>query len=161
MTCNSKRTLVNMTFGILISIAYIIYAFSKNAPEAENLKSWATVMLVFIGIGIIALILIQIIFHILSAVGIAFREQDKSDKEVERIISSSIIEDERDKVIALKSNRIGYICSGLGFIIALAVLALGFSAVVALHVFFCASFAGSIAEGCMSIYYYERGVRNG
>ena len=161
MTYNSKRTIVDITVGILISIAYIIYALGGNAPAPENLKAWATTMLVFVGIGIIALILIQIIFHILSAIGIAFREQDKNDKEVERIISSSMLEDERDKVIALKSTRVGYVCACLGFMIALAVLALGFPPVVALHVLFGSFAIGSIMEGCMRIYYYERGVRNG
>ena len=161
MTYKSKQSIVSIVAGILICIAYIIYAFSKNAPASDNLRSWATTLLIFLGIGIVAMILIQIIFHILSAIGIAIIEQDKDDEEVERIISASMVEDERDKVISLKSGRVGYICAGVGLIIVLAILTMGVSSVIALHVL-CASFAaGSIAEGFMSIYYYERGVRNG
>ena len=118
-------------------------------------------MLVFIGIGIAAVIVIQIIFHIVTAIGIAIKEQEHDDKEIERHLLSLVVEDERDKLISLKSTHIGYVFVGIGFVVALAELALGMSSVVALHTLLGAFSVGSIAEGIASICFYEKGVRNG
>jgi hypothetical protein len=43
----------------------------------------------------------------------------------------------------------------------LAALAFGLSAVAALHILLGAACAGSIAEGIVSVYFYECGIRNG
>ncbi|MDR1531874.1 MAG: hypothetical protein LBS62_06775 [Clostridiales bacterium] len=147
MSYNSKKNISSIAAGILIIAAYAVYAFGERAPAPDDLKSWATAMLVFIGIGVAAVIVIQIIFHIVLAVGIAAKEQDCNGKEVERIISSSMVEDEREKLITLKSAHVGYICAGIGFIAALVALACGWSAVAALHILFGTSAVGSVAEG--------------
>lgn len=165
MTYKSKRTITSMVAGVLLIAAYIIYALGKNAPLPEDLKAWAVTMLVFIGIGVATLILIQILFHVAISIGIAVKERDRDDKEVEkdvgRIISSSMVEDEMDKLINLKSAYVGYCCIGIGFILALMALALGVSTVLALHILFGTIFVGTIAEGGVSVYLYEKGVRNG
>jgi uncharacterized protein involved in response to NO len=161
MSYNSIRTIVSTVAGVILIAAYIIYALGTNSPAPENLKSWATVMLVFIGIGAAALIIIQVLFHIALAIGIAVREREHDGKTVERIISSSMVEDERDKIISLRSSHVGYICVGTGFIAALVALASGMAYVVALHVLSGAFAVGSIIEGIVSVYYYEKGVRNG
>ena len=143
MSYNSKKTITSVVAGVLLNIAYIIYALGEHSPAPDNLKSWAIAMLVFIGIGIAAVIVIQIIFHIVTAIGIAIKEH------------------ERDKLISLKSTHIGYVFVGIGFVVALAELALGMSSVVALHTLLGAFSVGSIAEGIASICFYEKGVRNG
>jgi hypothetical protein len=149
-----------MTAGVLLLAAYIIYALGKQAPEQGSLKSWAIVMLVFIGIGIAALILIQILFHIVFSIGIAVNDPEGDGKNIERIISSSMVEDEMDKLISLKSAHAAYICAGIGFIAALAALAFGAGAVFALHILFGSFAAGSTLEGGMSVYCYEMGLKN-
>jgi hypothetical protein len=161
MSYSSKRTIVSMVAGLILIAAYIIYALGANAPAPENLKAWAIAMLVFIGISVAAMIMIQILFHIALAIGIAVKERQCEDKEVERIISSTMVEDERDKLINLKSSHIGYICAGIGFVAALVTLAVGMTSVAALHILFGVFAAGSIIEGIASVYYYEKGVRNG
>ena len=161
MTFGSKRTLVNIIAGLALVVAYIFYAASDKSPEPDNLKLWAAGMLVFIGIGIVAIIVIQILFHIIAAVGIAAKEREYSGEKIEKIISSSMIEDERDKLISLKSNYAGYICAGFGFAAALACLAFGLEILYALHIIFGAFAAASILEGILSIVYYEKGIRNG
>ena len=158
MSFGSKRTFSSLAAGVVLYAAYIVYALSRRAPEADNLKSWAIVMLVFIGVGIVLVIIIQILFHIVSAIGISVKN---SEKDVDRIISSSMVEDERDKLISLKSAHIGYFFAGCGYVAALAALALGVKTLYALH-FMLGSFgAASIIEGILSIYYYEKGIRNG
>ena len=150
-----------MMGGIVLYAAYMVYAFSRRAPESDNIPSWATVILVFIGIGVILAIVIQIVFHIVSAIGISAKHQEYKDKNIDRIISSSMVEDERDKLISLKSAHIGYIVAGIGFIAALAMLAWGFPVLYALHVLFGSCGAASFTEGIVSIIYYEKGIRNG
>ena len=161
MSYKSKRNLISMVAGVLLVIAYTIYALGKASPAPDDLKTWAVAMLIFIGISVGIMIVIQILFHIGLAIGIAVKEKENDDKKVERIIESSMYEDERDKLINLKSSHIGAVCVGVGFVAGLIMLALGVSAVVALHIIAGAFAIGSIIEGCVSIYLDERGVRNG
>ena len=158
MTYNSKRTLVSMVMGIILVIAYIFYALGAKAPAQDNLSAWAMLMLTFIGIGVVGVIVIQILFNVLFAVGIAVKNQPCEDKEVERIVSATMVEDERDKLISLKSTHVGSICAGLGILTCLIVLALGHSALTGLHVVLAATVIGSLSEGIASIFLYERGV---
>ncbi|ULQ58769.1 hypothetical protein K7I13_09425 [Brucepastera parasyntrophica] len=60
MSYQSKRTITSMVTGIILAAVYIIYATGKTAPGPDNLKAWALLMLIFIGIGIAAVIIIQI-----------------------------------------------------------------------------------------------------
>ena len=89
------------------------------------------------------------------------KERERGDKAVERIMASTVIEDERDKLINLKALRIGYTCAGVGLLITLFALAGGISIVAALHIIVGTSAAASFAEGCAGIFFHERGVRNG
>jgi hypothetical protein len=161
MSYHSKRTIANIVAGILLIAAYVIYALGSHASSPDNLKSWAIMMLVFIGIGVGIAIVIQIIFHIALAVGIAVKEQGCDDKKVNRILSASMVEDEREKLISLKAARVGYICAGTGSVTALLALAFGVSIVAALHIMLGAFASGSIVEGVVSVYFHEKGVRNG
>jgi ABC-type multidrug transport system permease subunit len=160
MSYNSKRTITSIAAGVILTAAYIIYALGERSPAPDDLKSWAVAMLAFIGIGVAAVIVTQILFHIAFAIGIAVRENERDDKEIERILSASTREDEREKLINLKSSRVGHICAGVGFIAALVALAFGWSAVTALHIMFSASVIGSVAEGIVGVYFFEKGVRN-
>ena len=161
MTYNSRRNIIGMAAGILSVAAYIFYVTMGNAPAPEDIRAWARLMLVFIGIGVAAQIVIQVIFHVVFAAGIAIKEHDQDGKKTEKIIKASVIEDERDKLISLKSLRAGYICAGAGSMIALFVLAGGVSVVIALHMIVGSFAAGSLAEGFAGIILNERGVRNG
>ena len=157
MNLKSKRTLVSMLTGVILFIAYIFYAASRTIPQTDW-KAWATVLLVFIGISIGAMILIQIAFYLLFALSTAVKERHQNQREVERIVESAAVEDEMDKVISLKASQAGYFCSGAGLIATLAALALGATPAVALHILLAAAGLGSLTEGCLSIYFYERGV---
>ena len=161
MTISGKKTVLSMFSGVLMVIAYIIYALGGSAPEPGNVKSWALAMLIFIGIGVILAIVIEIFFHIALSIVVSVKENEGDSKKVERVIKSSMLEDERDKLIGLKSARLGYVCAGAGFIAALVLLAFGVQAVAALHTIFASFAAGSLAEGIMGVYYHEKGVGNG
>ena len=146
MSFGSKKTLVSLIGGIVLCGAYIFYALGPNSPESDNLKSWAIAMLVFIGIGIVLIIVIQILFHIIAAIGIAVKERNCDDKKIDAIISVSIAEDERDKLIGLKSARAGHFFTLLGFIAALIAFAIGFQTLFALHILAGSFSIASVAE---------------
>jgi len=164
MSYNSKKTIASIIAGVLLAVSYTIYALGGSAPASDDLKAWAVVMLVFIGIGVAATIVIMILFHIAFAIGIAVKEKmqgHEPDENVERIMKSSMVEDERDKLIERKSDRVGHIFAGFGFIGMLIALACGMSAVFALHIMLGATAFGMIVGGGVNIYYHERGIRNG
>ena len=168
MSYKSKKMIAGMAAALALIIAYIVYALGEKAPAADNLKAWALAMLVFIGISVVVMIVIQILFHITFAIGIAVKEGvatrggERDEKTLRRLFNSETVEDERDKLVELKSARIGYAVGGAGFIAALlALLLLDASALCAIHIMFGSFFIGSAAEGVAGVYQYERGVKNG
>ena len=161
MSYTSKRSLISMSVGILLLAAYAVYALGDASPAPDDLKSWAIALLVFVGACIAVGIVVQIVFHIMLAIGISAEEKDCDSKKVERIIKSSMLEDERDKLISLKSSNITYKFAGFGLVAGLIALAAGISTVIALHIMAGSYAFGSIIEGCMIIYLNERGVQNG
>jgi hypothetical protein len=168
MSYQEKRTITSIVTGALVLGAYCIYAFGKVQSGADiqgDLKFWASTMLFFIGIGIVAGIVIQIVFHILLSISIAVKEQIRNghvdDKEIEKTIGADMVEDEMDKLIELKSNRIGFIFAGIGFVAALVSQVFNYSPVVMLNIMFISFSAGSMFEGFAQLYYYRKGIRHG
>jgi len=161
MTYNSKKNITSMVAGILSVAAYVIYVCTGNSPETGDIQAWAILMLIFIGVGAAMQIVVQVVFHIAFALRVAVKEHDKEGANAKKIMSATMIEDERDKLINLKSLRIGYICTGAGLVVALLVLAAGLPFVIALHIVVGSCAVGSFVEGCAGIFFNERGVRNG
>ena len=185
MSYTSKKNIVSVAAGIALMVAYIIYARGAKAPAAVDVKAWAVALLVFIGIGVGAQIVLQVLFHIALAIGLAAKEEIKagsiggtggtggtagtsgtydtagknSEKEAERAIKAEMVEDEWSKIIELKASRVGYVSLGIGVCAAVVALAAGAETVIALHIIFGMSALSSIAEGVTSIFYHERGVR--
>jgi len=128
-----------------------------------DLKALALTMLVFIGIGIVAVIIIQILFHIFFSVGVAISEsvsgaisnRTTDDKTIDRRIKAEMKEDERDKIFELKSSRIGSVFVGAGFIVSLLLLANGYPPAVMLHLLFLSFCLSSLFEGFYQLYLYK------
>jgi len=163
MSYQTKRTMTSMVSGVLVLAAYCMYAFgrySSGAVAEGNLKFWAGTMLVFIGIGIAATIILEIIFHIGLSIDIAVKERGCDEKEIDKKIEATVVEDEMDKLIELKSSQIGFVLAGVGFVSALVLLVLGRSTVVMLNVMYLSFLVGSLMEGAASLYFYGKGVSN-
>ena len=166
MTYNSKKTIADMAAGIAVYIAYIFTALDRYRQAPDNLQMMAGTMLLFIGIGVAGVIVMQILFHIGYAIGVSIKESAFGDKPtddnlIKRIIASAVVEDERDALIQRKSGVAGHVVAGIGFLACLITLALGGTAALAMNIAFGAFCLGSIIEGAVSIYLHERGVRNG
>jgi len=167
MSYQEKRTITSIVTGAFVLVAYCVYAFgqySSGAVTPGDLKFWASTMLIFIGIGIGASIVIQIIFHILLSMAIAMkkkmRDENCDDKEIEKSINLEMVEDEMDKLIELKSTRVGFALAGIGFIAALVSLVLNYSPVVMLNILYISFCVGSLFEGFAQLYFYRRGIKN-
>lgn len=169
MSYQEKRTITSIFTGVAVLAAYCIYAFGKfnsGAVAAGDLKFWAVTMLIFIGIGIAASIVIQIIFHIFLSMTVAYQEKMRNsecdDKEIEKTVEKTIgaemVEDEMNKLIELKSTRVGYTVAGVGMIAALLSLVLNYSPAVMLNIMFISFAAGSLIEGFSQLYFYRRGI---
>lgn len=170
MSYPQKRILVSVVSGLALLVAYAFFFFQnyQTAEYASDMKPWAIAMLSFIGIAIVVMIIIQIVFHVLLSISIAVKEQIKhvdmngevtkkvDDKMIDKKIKAEMVEDERDKMIELKSLRVGYIISGTGIVAALIIIALGHSAIIMLNVLFVSCMLGSIIEGMFQFFYYAK-----
>ncbi len=160
MSYQEKKTIAAVVSGVLVLAAYCIYVFGIN-QKFDDIKQCAVTMLIFIGIGIVATIIIQIIFHMVYAASLAIKKGKCDDKEIETEMEACMVEDEMVKLIDLKSSKVGYVIAGIGFVSGLVLLVLGALPAVMLNVFFIASSAGSIIEGLSGLHYYRKGVSNG
>ena len=153
-----KRTIASILVSTALLTAYILYVLGKvNAGtiETNDVQYFAVTMLTFIGIGIGANIVVQILFHVLFSISVAVQERDKDEKAIETAVNVAMIEDERDKTIDLKSMRVDLIISMAGFVLGLVLLALDYSMVWMLNVTFAAVWLGSIGEGISKLIYYR------
>ncbi len=156
MLYQERKTIATILTGFLVLAAYGLRVWRQIESGVlgldTGLKGWATTMLVFIGIGIVAIIIVLIVFHIVNAIVQEVRHEDAEDPSVE---------DEMDKLIALKATRNSYALVGAGFVASLILLALRQSPVIALNVVFVSFHLGGIFEGFSQLYFYRKGVRNG
>ena len=161
MSYQVKRTITSLFAGLLFLAAYCLFAIQKALSGTVNpgdLKFWASAMLVFIAVGIVAQIVVQILFHLIFSIGIAIERQESDKKAIDRSIKASMVEDEMDQAISLKSARIGYYIAGAGFIAALVTLVAGLPAEAALHVMFIGFFGAATASNLSQLIMYRRSL---
>lgn len=170
MTYHEKKTIVTSVTGLIVMLTYIFYAifkYNEGSLESQTLKFWAARMLIFIGIGIVTIIVVMILFHILYSIILAIRlkvdNKDITDKEIEQRINQFIktdtAQDEMAKLIELKSMRIGFIFAGIGFVLSLVALLFDYSPIVMINILYISFSLGSILEGLVQLFYYKKGIR--
>ncbi len=148
MTYQEKQNVVNIFSGLLVTAIYGLMIYQRHQQGQFNLtedfQTWGKVFLIFIGVSIVARIIIQIVFHIGNA--IATRE--------EKIPS----EDERDKLIKLKATRNSYYAFCGGFVLSVMSLALGMPVYGIFIAFVGFGLVAEIIDNGSQIYYYRKGV---
>lgn len=163
MSYPQKRTLVTIFAMTLIYAAYWIYA-SSNLQIGDPLNNWAITMLIFGGVTVIAMVIVQILFHIFLSVGIAVRETvmdpNVDGDKISQSVKREFIEDERDRMLALKSSQVGSSIYGIGFFAGLISLVFYAPPALMLNIVFAAGFLGSVIEGVVNLIYYRRGFSN-
>lgn len=163
MTYQTKKTMVSLLASIAILISYCISVYndiSKGLTLENDATFWAKKMLIFIAIGVAINIISFIVFHILLSVNLTVKDSMKDSKEINRKLELEMVEDEMDKLIELKSLRVGYIIASTGFILGLILLAFNTSIAIVLNILFLSFFVGAITEGISNLFFYFRGIRN-
>ncbi len=84
-----------------------------------------------------------------------------NEKYIEKTIALEMVEDEMDKLIELKSMRVGFAIAGIGFVLSLISLVLDYAPAVMLNIAFFSFSIGSMIEGIVKLFYYKRGIQNG
>ncbi|MGC5629829.1 hypothetical protein ACPYO6_16470 [Georgenia sp. Z1344] len=160
MSYRSKRSIAYIVGVVALVAAYVVVALGRSGTGAD-LRSWATLMLIFAGLWVVVLVVVQMVFHVGLAVGVAATEAREDTSQVERIMRASMADDEQNSLIELRAGRVDAIVVGLGLVVALAAMALGASAVAGLHVQLAAVAVGSLAENVWTIVAHEGGGARG
>ena len=148
MSYQEKQNIVNIFSGLLITITYALIVYQRHLQGrfdlTEDFSKWGVIFLVFIGVSIVARIIILIVFHIINA--IATREE------------KTPVEDERDKLVKLKAIRNSYYAFTSGFVLSVMGLALGMPVYGIFIAFVGFGLIAEIIENGSQIYYYRKGV---
>ena len=110
----------------------------------DDFAAWGKIFLVFMGVSIVARIVIYIVFHIINA--IATREEKIP------------VEDERDKMIKLKGTRNSYFVFAAGFVMGMIGLSLGMPVYYIFIVFVIGGLLSELTENVSQMIYRNRGV---
>ena len=126
---------------------YAFYGWQHSQAEgfdpAVITSFWGAITLISILVTVVLSVVVTIIVSIAQA--IIERDDDP------------MLSDERDQLIELKAERLGFSIFGIGFLISMGVLALGGSQVLMLNLIVCALFGSGIAGYMAQLYFHRRG----
>lgn len=150
MSQQEKENFISLATTIAVSIPALIYLVQRyqeeNFTTEEELKFWATALLILIPIRIVS----QIVMYILFSIGRAIIT-GKDEEE------SSIV-DERDRLIELKGTRNAHYVFMVGVMLSMSALAIGQSPTVMFGVLFVSGFVSELTEIGSKAYFYRKGV---
>ena len=168
MTYQEQRVWVTMISGLLVFFLYMRRALGIYNMEGmavfEDTSLWARTMLLYIGIGVVAIIVVMIVFHIVLAISAEVNKKIQETVTGEMPDDEEVYfdpEDEMDKLIGLKAGQIGYVVVGIGFIGGLITVAVGMAPGIMMNMAYLSFMLGNLLEGAVKIYFYKRGVSHG
>jgi hypothetical protein len=143
-----KQVLASLIASLLIIVFYSLYVYNRYI-EADpgllnNYRFWGKSFLILIPLAIVVQIVIHILFAIINKV---VTNEDLDGRE-----------DERDKLIELKSLRVSYWVFIAGFTLAMGSMALGLQPWVMFVSYLASGFIAEIASGTVKIFYYRKGI---
>lgn len=148
MEQKEKQILVSIISSIVILASYSLYVYHKfmagNPGIISDFRFWGRAFLILIPVAIMAQIIIHIIFAIIHKI---VTDEDLSTKN-----------DERDKLIELKSIRISHWLFTLGFFLSMGSQAFGMPPWVMFITLICSGFIASIASEGAKIFFYRKGL---
>jgi hypothetical protein len=149
-----SRAFVSSLAGLVLTAGYTVWAAGEGLVVSSDWRAVAWAMLVFVGVSVATLIVVQIGFH----VALAIRAAASGGGDPERVVASAMVEDEMARLIASKAARASAVGAGAGFVAMLVLLACGAVPGLALHVLLWAGAAGTVVEGALLVLFAERGV---
>jgi hypothetical protein len=149
MSQHQKETLVSFIANIIVTIPYLLFILNKFQNETftheGELKFWATAILLIIPIRIIVHIIIFILLSI--ARGIFFGESKNQE-----------LNDERDKLIELKGDRISHYTFAIVVIASMLAILFGGTLSAMFIVMIIGGFISELIGIFARVYYYRAGV---
>jgi hypothetical protein len=148
MSYQEKKIIVSIISSILIFTLYTLYAIN-NAEEgsitsASDFSFWGSFILVLLPVSIVAKIIIHIGFVIFNK--IATNEDEPS------------FEDEFDKIIELKADRISLYVFFLGFILSMVPLVTDLPTYLTFLALIFFGFLSDLLGRIAQLYFYKKGV---
>jgi hypothetical protein len=147
MTYQEKKTISLMIASVLLTFGYAWYVYEFKIGEIEitqlPLSFWAKTTLWLIPVAIVGRIIFIILFMILNT--IITKEQEKD------------LEDERDKLIELKSDRVSNFFFMIGFFVAMWALAFDYPSYLLFVLIFLFGFIGEQIGYLLRLKYYRKG----
>ncbi len=147
MDQKERQILVSIISSVLIIGAYVLYVYQRqvagNFEILDDFSFWGKTFLKLIPVAIVA----QIVIHIIYAI-------------INRIITNEDIpskDDERDKLIELKSIQISHWIFVSGFVTAMVFLALGSKPSVMFITIFVSGFIACMVSEIAKFIFYRRG----
>jgi uncharacterized membrane protein len=148
MSYQEKENIVNIFSALFITVTYALIVYHQHLQGqfdlTEDFSRWGIIFLIFIGVSIIARIIIYIIFSIINT--IAMRREEKP------------ISDERDKLIKLKSTRNSHYVFSIGFMLSIIALAIGMPFYGIFIAFIGCCLLSELIDNGSQIYYNRRGI---
>ena len=148
MSIEEKRPVVSivsnlLTFGIYYAVVYNMY-LSRILTFEQEMKFWATAILILVPVLIVAKIVLYIVFSISNT--ILTRERDK------------FLKDEFGRSIELKADRNFCNVFMMGFLVAMVSVVFGLSLLVMFSILIFSLLAAWVASDLSSMYYLRKGV---
>jgi uncharacterized membrane protein len=148
MSYQEKENWVNIFSSILITGIFAWMVWQRQVDGRLSLESdyrqWGMVFLIFMGVSIVARIIIYIIFSIINT--IAMRKEEKD------------ITDERVKLIRLKAIRNSHYSFSIGFGLSVIALAIGMPVYGLFIAFVGCGMISELIDNFSQIYYNRKGV---
>lgn len=148
MSYQEKENVVNILSALVVAAILWSAIYQRQLDGqfdlTEDYKAWGVIFLIYMGISIVARIIILIVFSIINA--IATRE-DKIP-----------IEDERIKLIKLLGTRNSYYVFSSGFVLAIIGLSLGMNVFWIFIIFILSGLFSEIVDNGTQLYFHRKGV---
>lgn len=148
MDLKEKRILVSLISSVLFMAIYCLFVYYRvmdgNPALMHDLRFIGKAFLIMIPLAIVVQIIIQIIL------AIVFKISGHNDIDP--------VDDERDKLIELKSIKISHYIFIVGFMMAMGCLAFGLKPSVMIFVLMASGFLASVVNETLRLWYYRKGV---
>ncbi len=161
MSHRGKKAFFSILTGICLPAFYCFYSFGRARAGmscADELKFRAEMILLFILIGAIVSVVLEVLSAVLFAVKKALAEQVTTGDGEEEKAARETVKDDRDSLTELKSLRICLAVCGAGFFTALVFGLLGYPPAVILNVMYLSFCAGLLTRDLARLFLYGRGA---
>lgn len=150
MSNRQNEITVSLVSTLAVLAYYLVNIFRMlqggGLSSAEVFRLWAVVIIATIILNIAGNIITNIVINIVHAI--------KTQKEEE----VRLIEDERDKLIGLKGDRVSYIAFSIGVFLSMLTFALGQPPLVMFSLIVFSSLMAEILGDVSQFFFYGRGA---